>query len=458
MNTIRRRFIANLLLSCLFVAGASAAPSRPNVVLIFTDDQGYGDVGAYGSPNIKTPNIDQLAAEGILFTSFYSAIRCGPSRAALMTGSYPARNSMAFNSDPFNHWGIHPDEITIAELLKKRGYATLHLGKWHLGDDPEFLPSRNGFDEFFGLPHSNDMWPFADRIPLGNPPDPRHIAIMDRVKYTGSPWPTLLSAMPKKYWYPDLPLILNEQVIETNPDQSQLTKRFTKYALEFIEAHQSEPFFVYLAHPMPHVPVHASEDFIGHSLRGLYGDAVEEIDWSVGEIMAKLEELGLDENTLVIFTSDNGPWLGYGIDGGSAGPLKNGKGTSYEGGFRVPAVMRWPGKIPAGRRTSEIAANMDIFPSVAKIAGAELPADRILDGRDLTPLITGKTESGPHETFYFFGDSYTEDWQPNKIPNLLAIRKGRWKLHFQTTSGRGTGHGRELYDLGSDVGEEYNRI
>jgi arylsulfatase A-like enzyme len=429
-------------------AGAAAAP-RPKIIVIFTDDQGFGDLGCYGSPNILTPNIDRLAAEGIRFTSFYAATFCGPSRAQIMTGSYAARVGHARNPSPNARFGLNPDEITVAELLRGAGYATMAIGKWHLGDAPEFLPTRQGFDEYFGLPFSNDMWRYHPNMPPQENEDALMLATRERAAYTGF-------AGKGKYYPPgggfpnDLPLMRGERVIETNPDQRELTTRYTEAALAFIEAQRARPFFLYLAHNMPHVPLFVSEKFAGKSARGLYGDVMMEIDWSVGQIVERLRRLGLEERTLIVFTSDNGPWLGYGIDGGSAGPLREGKGTTWEGGVRVPAIFRWVGRLPAGRRTDAIAANFDLLPTFARLAGAELPRDRVLDGRDLWPQLAGETDGSAHEYFHYLGAS-----QEGRV-NYRGIRDGRWKLVLSVDA-EGEIEAGELYDLGADISEKFNR-
>ncbi len=359
---ILSRMVLLLLLGVLPAVAAAAetasrAVPRPNFIIIFTDDQGYGDLGCYGSPDIVTPNIDRLASEGLRFTSFYAAPFCGPSRASLMTGCYAPRVSLAFNHVPQAKTGIHPDEITLGELLQSQGYATMIIGKWHLGDAPQFLPTRNGFDEYYGLPYSNDMWPYHPRMPITDHEDARMTAVRKRATYTGfSGQGTFFE--PGQGFHPPLPLISGERVVETNPDLSKLTTAYTDKALEFIGKNKDRPFFLYFAHSMPHVPLAVSDRFKGKSKRGLYGDVIEEIDWSVGQIMSKLKELKLDEQTLVLYTSDNGPWLEYGIDGGSAGPLRGGKSSVYEGGMRVPGIVRWPGRIPADRRQHRSSAHV----------------------------------------------------------------------------------------------------
>jgi arylsulfatase A-like enzyme len=381
-------------------AGLSAV-DKPNFIVIFTDDQGYADVGCFGAEGFMTPNIDQMAAQGAKFTSFYSAAPvCTPARAALLTGCYPQRVSMPRVLFPRDKIGLNTDEITIADILKARGYATCCIGKWHLGHLPEFLPTRQGFDYYFGIPYSNDMDPVV--------------------------------------------LVENEQTIQTKPDQSQLTRRYTEKALEFITTNRDRPFFVYLPHTMPHVPLFASDAFKGKTSRGLYGDVIMELDWSVGQILKTVKELGIDEKTLVIFTSDNGPWLSKGDHGGSARPLRDGKFTTYEGGMREPCVMRWPGKIPAGMVCSEMATTMDFLPTFAKLAGAEAPADRIIDGKDIWPLMTDPKARTPYkELFYYFEGK------------LGAVRSGDWKLVVEhKVHGRAISAG--LYNLRQDISEQHD--
>ncbi|HUT24070.1 MAG TPA: sulfatase [Sumerlaeia bacterium] len=364
----------------LAFAGDSRA-RKPNVVIIFTDDQGYQDVGCFGSPNIKTPNLDRMADEGMKFTGFYVAASvCSPSRAALITGSYPKRTGITRVLFPRDTVGLNAGEHTIAEMFRSRGYATACIGKWHLGHHKKFLPTRHGFDTYFGLPYSNDMQ------------------------------------------IETLPLIEGEEAIETNPDQSQLTRRYTERAASFIRENKDRPFFLYLPHTMPHVPIFASERFKGKSERGLYGDVIEEIDWSVGEILNTLRANDLAESTLVIFTSDNGPWLGMGKNGGSALPLRGGKSSAFEGGHREPCIMWWPGKIPPGAVCSEMATTMDFLPTTAKLIGAQLPRNRAIDGKDIRDLMFGKPGAKtPYEIFCFYGGD-----------RLRAVRSGPWKLHLGT--------------------------
>ena len=425
--------------------------SKPNFIIIFTDDQGYGDVGCFGSPDIETPNLDRMAREGIRFTSFYAAPFCGPSRASLMTGCYPPRVGLAFNHGPGAQTGINPNEITIAELLKERGYATMHIGKWHLGDHPQFLPTRHGFDKFYGLPYSNDMWPYHPKMPVADQAHPRLVAARRRGEMTGYAGQGSDYRLPHPFEIP-LPLMENETILERNPDQTKLTTSYTEKAIEFIEENKDRRFFLYLAHAMPHVPLFVSSKYESKSKRGLYGDVIMEIDWSVGQILKKLSALGIEKNTLVAFTSDNGPWLQYGIDGGSAGPLREGKGTLFEGGIRVPCIMRWPGRIAPGQRTSAVAGNMDLFPTFAELTGAQIPANRVIDGRSLWPLISGQSERGPHDAFYYYGGS----GRGGVRANLRAVRVDGWKLFLRRNEGRFVGT--ELYDLHGDIRESRNRI
>ena len=443
------------ILVALFVAAAGAvAAERPNFIVIFADDQGWGDLGVQGHPDIRTPHIDELARDGMRFTSFYAAPFCGPSRAALMTGTYPPRNSLDFNHGPKSTTGIHPDEVTLAELLRRQGYATMMIGKWHLGSRPQFLPHRHGFDHWFGLPYSNDMWPYHPVMPPRPDEDERMRAARRRAEHTGYAGQGSYYDLEQGQGFPEpLPLMDDDEVVELNPDQSRLTQRYTERALAFIEASKDRDFFLYLPHAMPHVPLFVSKEREGGSIRGLYGDVIEEIDWSVGRIRAKLVELGLDEKTLIVYASDNGPWLQYGVDGGSAGPLRDGKATLYEGGVRVPGIFRWPGKIPAGQVSSETATTMDILPTFARLAGAEPPADRTIDGRDLWPLLSGRPDArSPHESFFYFGGGR------GGRPNIQAIRQGRWKLHVRRTATSGELRATELYDLHEDVGERFNRL
>ncbi|UCF19157.1 MAG: sulfatase-like hydrolase/transferase [Gemmatimonadota bacterium] len=433
----RRRLLAvGLALSAGWVAAScSRSESLPNVVIIFTDDQGYADVGVYGATGFGTPHLDRLASEGIRFTDFYvSQAVCSASRASLLTGSYAQRISILGALSPFAEVGLNPEEETVAELLQKRGYATGIFGKWHLGHLEEFLPLQHGFDEYLGLPYSNDMWP---------------------IDYDGK-----AAVRGNKIYYPPLPLVDGNETVETIEDlegQATLTTRYTERAVSFIQRHKDEPFFLYLAHSMAHVPLAVSDKFKGHSAQGTYGDVIEEIDWSVGQVLAALDRYGLAENTLVIFTSDNGPWLNFGNHAGSAAPLREGKGTTFEGGVRVPAIMRWPGRIEAGSVSRRMAATIDILPTLAAIAGAPLP-DRPIDGVNLLPLLEGDESVVPRDQFYYYYDG-----------ELRAVREGKWKRVYRhrTRSYVGVEPGvgglpgayafptvpAALYDLENDVGE-----
>ena len=409
---------------------AAAKDKPPNFVIIFTDDQGYQDVGCFGSPDIKTPNLDRMAAEGMKFTDFYvvSAV-CSPSRAGLLTGCYPPRVSLTSVLFPRANVGLNPKEITIADILKKRSYATACIGKWHLGHLPQFLPTAQGFDSYYGIPYSNDM-----TIARG-------MAAADDAKLgQGLTADTLKTAKAARN---KVPLLRDEKVIEYPADQTTLTKRYTEEAVKFITANKDKPFFLYLPHTMPHVPLFASEKFKGKSKRGLYGDVIQEIDWSVGEILKALKKAGVDDNTLVVFTSDNGPWLSKRKHSGCAKPLRDGKFTTYEGGMREPTIMRWPGKIPAGKVCSEVASTIDLLSTFAALAGGQKPTDRVIDGKDIRPLLLAKSGAkSPHEGFYYYRGNA-----------LQAVRSGKWKLR---ASGRGKKPAGELYDLAADIGEKKN--
>ena len=396
----------------------------------------------FGSINYETPHINKLAKEGMLFTNFYSVQAvCSASRAALLTGSYPNRIGISGALMPYSTTGLNENEITIAELLKEKGYATSIFGKWHLGFQEKFLPLNHGFDTFLGLPYSNDMWPVDFD---GN-------QISD-----SSDW--------RKKSYPQLPLIENFNKIDeirTLEDQARLTTLFTERSVEFINNNKDNPFFLYLPHPMPHVPIAVSNKFKGKSTQGLYGDLMMEIDWSVGEIVKALKQNNLEENTLVIFTSDNGPWLNFGNHAGSTGGLREGKGTSFEGGQRVPTIMKWPKVISAGSISNNIAATIDVFPTIANIVSSELPKHKI-DGVDISSILEGRRDSNPRDhLYYYYGKN-----------NLEAVRKDNWKLVFPHESRsyknvlpKNDGHPGPyskftaeyaLYNLRRDPGEEYN--
>jgi len=395
-------FIWAGVLAAAFSAPVSAADggwagSRPNVVLIVADDLGYGDLACYGNPGIRTPNLDRMAREGMKFTQFATASPlCSPSRAALMTGRLPIRYGLDRVLSPVARRGIPKSELTLGELFRSAGYATACIGKWHLGRLPKFLPTRNGFDYYFGIPYSNDM---------SRKSNPHH---------------------PLYRWklVPPLPLMRDEKIIEREPDQDLLTQRYTEEAIRFMRTSHAEGkrFFLYLPHTAPHPPLHASARFRGRSRRGLYGDVVEELDWSTGEILRTVRELGLDETTLVMFTSDNGPWLAKKQDGGSPGLFHEGKGSTWEGGVRVPFIARWPGKIPAGVTSEAFATAMDLLPTFARLAGITLPAGRAYDGVDLSPVLFQNSPGREALLFYWVGHQ------------LRAVRKGPWKLHVITNS------------------------
>jgi arylsulfatase A len=424
-------------------AGAAKPAALPNIVIILTDDQGYADVGVFGAKGFRTPNLDRLASEGCIFRNFHVAQPvCSASRAGLLTGCYPNRIGIHGALGPRSKVGISSDEMTLAQLVKQRGYATAIFGKWHLGDAQQFLPLQHGFDEYFGLPYSNDMWPLhPDLVKL--PPD----------------------AEKRKRGYPDLVMIEGNKVVipkVTHEDQNQLTTWYAEHAVKFIERNKDHPFFLYLANNMPHVPLHVSDKFRGKTERGLYGDVIEEIDWSVGQVVDALKRTGLEDKTWVIFTSDNGPWLSYGDHGGSAYPLREGKGTCWEGGTREPCIMRWPGKIPAGTESKQMLMTIDLFPTIAKLIHAELPKHTI-DGLDVWPIISGKRSAkNPHAAYWCY-------FAANQLQAVVS-GDGRWKLQlphtYHTLGGRPGGQGgtpvayeqrkierAELYDLVNDVSE-----
>lgn len=404
---------------------------KTNFVIIFVDDMGYGDLGCYGHPTIRTPNIDKMAAEGQRWTNFYVAANvCTPSRAGLLTGRLPARTGMDTNGRrvffPDSEGGLPQSEITIARLLKQADYQTACIGKWHLGHLPEFLPTSHGFDYYFGIPYSNDMDPATD---LGH----RKTCLDPKIEYF------------------NVPLMRNEEIIERPANQHTVTKRYTEEAVRFITENKEKPFFLYLAHTMPHVPLFVSEDFAGKSERGLFGDVVEELDWSVGQVLNTLDQLDLDEKTCVVFTSDNGPWVVLDHHGGSAGPLYGAKATSYEGGMRVPAIFRWPGKIQPDIIHDEIGSTLDLLPTISRLAGVPLPDDRKYDGYDLSPvLITEEDVSPREEMFYYHG------------LRLFAVRKGDYKLYFYKNNPRGYPQVLEklenyqLFNLQHDPSERFN--
>ncbi|BDS08897.1 arylsulfatase [Oceaniferula spumae] len=420
--------IAALLISCL------QAAEKPNIVIIYTDDQGYGDVGCYGAKGWKTPNIDQLAAEGVKFTDFYvSQPVCSASRASLLTGCYSNRLGIHGALFPAGNKGLDAKETTIAEVCKKAGYATSMVGKWHLGHQKEFLPIHHGFDEYLGLPYSNDMWA---KGPVLTKPD-----------YI--PYP--------------LPLVDGDKNIIYLQDQTYLTTWYTERAVDFIRRSKDKPFFLYLAHSMPHVPLYVSPKYKGSSEQGLYGDVMQEIDWSVGQVMDALKKNGIEKNTWVIFASDNGPWMIYGNYGGGTGPLRGSKGTTMEGGVRVPCIMRWPEKLSAGVTNNHMMMTIDILPTICKLLDQPLPELKI-DGKNVWPLITNEEGAkNPHDAYFFY-------YGTNE---LEAMRMGDWKLLFPHKWRDARVHpgkdgrpgkyvwlktGLELYNLRKDIGEKNNVI
>lgn len=415
-------------------AQAPSPGSRPNVVVVLMDDMGYSDLSFRGHPTIETPNIDRMAREGLQLTSFYAAPACSQSRAMLLTSRYPPRTGLLNPTGPGSPRGIRNDEITLAQALKAQGYRTAMFGKWHLGDfesNPDFNPTKHGFDTFLGLPYSHDY----------NPPE-------------------------------GVPLFRGTEKVEQPVVFNTMTRRFTEEAVRFIRGSAGQPFFLYLAHPMPHIPIGTSDEFKGHSRAGRYGDVIEELDWSVGQVLATLEATGLDRNTITLFTSDNGPWVvasenvyDRGVRGvkevgdvGWAGLLRGSKASTWEGGIRVPAIVRWPGTIPGGRRSADMVSIMDLFPTFASLAGATMPRDRAIDGLDILPLLLGKGPSPRQEFFYFIG------------ANIQAVRQGPWKLTLAASGaavGRGPARGRaaeaaeapagpDLFNLDVDPAERFN--
>jgi arylsulfatase A len=434
MNTRCRLVLLAVLLVALPVATPRPAAQRPpNIIIVYADDLGYADVGPFstleGTARPSTPHLDRMAREGITLTSFYVAQAvCSASRAALLTGAYPNRIGIQGALNHRSQNALAASELTIAEVLKSRGYATAIYGKWHLGHQKPFLPLQHGFDEYFGLPYSNDMWP-------------RHPQ--------------------QKDFYPDLPLIEGDEVVTHDPDQSQLTKWYTERAVGFIERNREKPFFLYVPHSMPHVPVFASDAFKGKT-GGIYGDVIAELDWSVGQILDAVNRMNLDNDTLVIFTSDNGPWLSYGNHAGSSGPFREGKGTAFEGGVRVPFIARWPGRIPQASVGRLPAMTVDLLPTIAGLAGATVPTERILDGRDIWPLLDGRPGTpAPHDALYFYWGT-----------ELHAVRSGKWKLHlphpYQSLKRAGNDGAPgeyerknielSLFDLEEDAGESTNVV
>ncbi len=439
-----KSFAYTLFAITLFVSCQTDQKEKlPNIVLVFTDDQGYGDVGCYGATGYQTPHLDKMASQGMKFTNFYSAQPvCSASRAGLLTGCYPNRIGISGALFPFNEVGINDDELTIAEMLKERGYSTAIFGKWHLGHHEQFLPLQHGFDEYVGLPYSNDMWPIKVDGTRAKPEEGR-----------GN--------------YPDLPLIEGNETkeyITSLAGQDKLTTLYTEEAVDFINRNKENPFFLYVPHSMPHVPLGVSDKFRGKSDQGFYGDVMMEIDWSIGQIQKAIRDNGLEENTIFIFTTDNGPWLNYGNHAGSSGGLREGKTTSWEGGQRVPCIIKWPGQIPAGTVCNKLASSIDLMPTIAEIVDGQLSENRI-DGLSILELWKGNMDASPRQNlYYYYGTN-----------NLNAVRKGNWKLVFphtyqsyEATVPRNDGYGGrririevdslELYNLMRDPGERYNVI
>ena len=411
------------MLACLPVFAVAQQATKPNIVLINCDDMGYGDLACFGNPTIKTPNLDRMALEGQKWSSFYvGASVSSPSRSCLMTGRLGVRTGMYGDKKgvlfPDSPGGLPSSELTMAELLKQAGYTTACFGKWHMGHLAKYLPLEHGFDYFYGAPYSNDMSK-KEKAKMGHNKYPHEYIIYEQKK-----------------------------VVDVEPDQTYLTKRFTDATVKYIKKQGNKPFFVYLAHPMPHIPIYTSEDFQGKSARGEYGDTIEEIDWSVGQILKALKEKGLDKNTLVIFTSDNGPWLMYKQHGGTAGPLRDGKNSHFEGGFRVPCIM-WGNMVKPGQVT-EMGSTLDLIPTFCELAGVNLPKDRVYDGVSLLNVLGDSKAKSLRNTFFFYRGSY-----------LYAVRKGNYKLHFmdRIAYGKNNMHVLEkpvLYDLGNDPEERFD--
>jgi arylsulfatase A-like enzyme len=405
-----------LLLLAALLAPALSAARPPNVVVIFIDDMGYGDIGPFGATKQRTPHLDRMAKEGMKLTSFYATPVCSVSRAQMMTGCYGARISVPGVYFPGQSVGLNPSEVTVAERLKEKGYATQMVGKWHLGDQPEFLPTRQGFDHYLGIPYSNDMLKKSAETKV-----------------------------------PVVPVLRDEKIVELMDGEGQrrMVELYTKEAVDFIGRHKDQPFYLYFAHNAVHTPIWPGAAFAGKSQNGRFGDWVEEVDWSVGQVLDALRTQGLDKDTIVIFTSDNGPWLTKGADGGSAGPLRGGKGSTWEGGVRVPTLAWWPGRIPAGSVNDAVAATIDLLPTFVSLAGGTVPATPVIDGRDITPILLGQSKESAREAHYYFAGY-----------DLQAVRQGRWKLAL-TPQPEGMGKqadktppGLRLYDLDAEIGEQ----
>lgn len=416
---MRVRTIVTVLSGFLMTGFLFGSADKPNVVLIYVDDLGYGDLGCYGSEKNDTPHVDRLATQGMRFTDYYSASPvCTPSRAALLTGGYPGRVSFDAFREGRDAWvlfpgyaeGLHPDEVLLPEFLQSKGYATAHVGKWHLGDQPEHLPTRHGFDSYYGIPYSNDM-----------------------------------AIMPQRPDSPPLPLLRNEEVIAEQPKQAPLIQSFTEEAVTFMRENRDRPFFLYLAHIHVHLPHYVMEPFASASRNGIYGAALAAVDWSTGAILAELERLGLEENTIVIFTSDNGSRVDK--HGGSNGALRGTKGQTWEGGMRVPCVIRWPAEIEAGSLSSELVTAMDFYPTLAAILGEPLAPEPIRDGHDVSAIWKGEAgAASPYEAFFYY-----------LVDELQAVRVGDWKLRYKTAEGRHADTNRpQLFNLSEDIAEQHD--
>lgn len=433
----RREFIkisgmgaASLTMMGILGCDSMKKKKKPNIIIIFCDDLGYGDLGAFGHPTISTPNLDQMAAQGQKWNSFYVAASvCTPSRAALVTGRYPIRSGLCSDERrvlfPDSTGGIPGEEVTIAEALKKAGYATACIGKWHLGHLPQYLPTEHGFDYYFGIPYSNDM----DYVGGEN--------AFEKLRYR-----------PKsEYW--NVPLMRNKEIIERPADQNTITQRYTQEAVQFIKQNKNQPFFLYFPHSMVHTPLFASDNFDGVSRRGLFGDVMAEVDWSVGTLVKTLKEENLADNTLIVFSSDNGPWLSMLQAGGSAGLLRMGKGTTWEGGMREPTIFYWPGRIKPGA-VMDMGSTLDLFPTVCALSGAEFPKDKVMDGHDLSPVLFSE-QSSPRETMIYY-----------RGEQVFAARKGPFKAHYITQGSYGIGGERTeheiplLFNVEQDPSEKYN--
>lgn len=422
-KSFQRCAIAGLVFTSAWLGVLSythaADASKPNFIVILVDDMGYGDIGPFGSKLNRTPNLDRMAAEGMKLTSFYGAPVCTPSRAQMMTGCYAKRVSLPVVIFPACPIGLNTNEYTVAKLLKQQGYATMAIGKWHLGDQPEFLPTRHGFDQYYGLPYSNDMGGKGKRGADGN-------------------------------IRPPLPLLQNEKVVEAPVNQDTLTARYTGEAVKFITANRDRPFFLYFPHTAVHVPLHPGKNFKGKSANGTYGDWVEEVDWSVGQVLDTVRNLKLGDHTFIFFTSDNGPWLTQGKNGGTAGPLRGGKGSTWEGGMREPTIAWWPGKITPGTVSDAAMSDIDMLPTLVNLAGGTVPTDRKLDGKDMWPVLSGRTQESPHDVLYYFNGN-----------RLEAVRSGPWKLAIAPQALHKSDvndevvphHGPRLYNLDADIGE-----